>query len=198
MPGDEFAVEVRVMDMDYGLDLWDKTIQVVDENLDVVGTGTLTDRAWNAKYAKYEYFGKVTVVAPLIPKKYTWYGQFPRQGVHEMTSDPFTFEVTVAVAFALTIKSEPLGAMIKLDGVERKTPVTFGVSAGTYTVTAPKENFVEWEDGSTDPIRTIEVMKDLEIIAYYKPGIPWVPIAIGTAVTVTTVSVIYAISRKKK
>lgn len=197
MPGGEFEVEVRVMDMDYGWELWNKKIQVVDENFDVVGTGTLTSRAWNALYGKYEYFGRVKVVAPLIPKEYTWYGQFPRQDVHEMASDPFTFEVTIAVAFALTIRTEPPGAMVKLDGVERKTPVTFGVSAGTFIVTVPEKNFVEWEDGSTDPVRTIEVMEDIEITAYYKPGVPWGRIAIGAAATVTVVTIIYAVSRKR-
>ncbi len=197
-PGAEFEVEVRVMCMTAGCDLMGLNIEVVDEAGSVVGTGSLTGRAWNARYMKYEYFGKVKVTAPLIPGARTWYGRFPRQGVHGGVSDVFTFTVALAVAYTLTVKSDPPGVKVIIDGVEAKTPHSWGVSPGTYTIEVSAEGFIEWEDGSTEPVRTIEVTEDRTIIAYYEAVVPWKTIAVvGGSLAVVIGSVIYVATKKK-
>lgn len=198
-PRAEFEVEVRVMCMTAGCDLMGLNIEVVDEAGNVVGTGSLTGRAWNARYMKYEYFGKVKVTAPSIPGAHTWYGRFPHQELHGGVSDDFTFTVALAVAYTLTVKSDPPGVKVIIDGVEAKTPHSWGVSPGTYTVEVPEEGFIEWEDGSTDPVRTIEVTEDTTIIAYFKAAVPWTTIAVvGGSITVVIGSIIYAATRKEK
>lgn len=103
------------------------------------------------------------------------------------------------VAFTLTVKSDPPGVKVIIDGVEAKTPHVWGVSPGTYTVEVPEEGFIEWEDGSTDPVRTIEVTEDTTIIAYFKAAVPWTTIAVvGGSIAVVIGSIIYAATRKEK
>lgn len=104
-----------------------------------------------------------------------------------------------AVGYYLTVKSEPPGVKVIIDGVEAKTPHTWGVTPDAYTVLVPAEGFIEWEDGSTDPVRTIEITEDMTIIAYYEAGVPWKTIAaVGVSATVVIASVIYAATRKRE
>lgn len=110
-----------------------------------------------------------------------------------------TYTVTVGpLMYTLTVKSDPPGVKVIIDGVEAKTPHTWGVSPGTYTVEVPEEGFIEWEDGSTEPIRTVEVTEDMTIMAYYEAVVPWKTIAVvGGSLAVAIASVIYAATRKR-
>lgn len=105
-----------------------------------------------------------------------------------------------AVAFTLTIKSEPPGVKVTLDGIERVTPWKVGLTyPTTVTVQVQEEGFIEWEDGSTDPVRTIEVSEDMTLIAYYEAVVvPWKTIAVVTGFVAVLGSIIYAARRKEK
>jgi len=82
-PKQSFEVEIAVICLDAGCDLMGKTIQVKDPSMIVKGTGTLTTKAFNARYGKYEYRGKVKVTAPDKVGTYEWWGIFPYQSRHK-------------------------------------------------------------------------------------------------------------------
>jgi len=93
--GEEFNVEIAVLCITKGCDLMGKTIQVADETLKVIATGKTTERAWNARYSKWQYRGRVKVKAPDEPGTFRWYGQFPRQSKHAGVRVPLTFSTGV-------------------------------------------------------------------------------------------------------
>ena len=77
----------------------------------------------------------------------------------------------------LSVDSTPItGVSFNLDGETHTTPYSAELEEGTYTVTVPAQvtvdgqlyNFVSWEDGSTNPSRTINLTTDLSIIATYE------------------------------
>ena len=88
--GEEFNVEIAVLCFTKGCNLMGKTIQVVDENFDIVATGKTTDSFFNLRYMKTGYRGRVKVKAPSEPGTYRWYGQFPAQSPHASVRAPLT------------------------------------------------------------------------------------------------------------
>ena len=120
-----------------------------------------------------------------------------------------TVETPVLPYHRLTVKSWPVkGVPVVIDTTEvGVTPVEVEFSPGTYTITAPatfnEAPFVEWEDGSTDPVRVLELIMDTELIAYYEKPPPKVPtklILAGLALALGTVTVVgvAAATRKRK
>lgn len=78
----------------------------------------------------------------------------------------FTYEV---VKPTLWIRSNPIGKHYSLNGVSGYTPGTYSLDRGSdYTVTMAPENFVEWENGSKNPVRTISITENTTIRATYK------------------------------
>jgi len=76
----------------------------------------------------------------------------------------------------LYVKTEPyVSAAFRVDGSRYFTNVIVKLLEGMYTVTMPSQiasggvicNFKSWENGSTDPIRVIELTKDTVVTAYY-------------------------------
>ena len=64
--------------------------------------------------------------------------------------------------------------------VEYTTPVTLELEPGTYEITMPSlvtdgsetYNFSQWEDGSTNPVRTVNLTVDMSISAAYEAVAP--------------------------
>ena len=82
-PNQEFEVEIAVLCLTKGCDLMGKTIGVGTEpGRAPVFTGRTTWKAFNAKYGKWEYHGKVKCKAPEALGSYNWYGVFPYQSRH--------------------------------------------------------------------------------------------------------------------
>jgi len=76
----------------------------------------------------------------------------------------------------LSISSSPIsGVTFTLNGANRTTPFSSSLEAGSYTVVMPLNvtiagkvySFVEWDNGITNPIRSIDLTKYTAIIAYY-------------------------------
>jgi len=76
----------------------------------------------------------------------------------------------------LSISSSPIsGVTFTLDGTNRTTPFSSSLEAGSYTVVRPLNvtvagkvySFVEWNNGITSPIRSIDLTKYTAITAYY-------------------------------
>lgn len=72
------------------------------------------------------------------------------------------------------------GVTFTRNGVERVTPSTEGLAAGVYTVVMPGEpkldlgnfRFQQWENGSTNPTRAINLTEDMDISAhFFKPPV---------------------------
>lgn len=76
----------------------------------------------------------------------------------------------------LSISSSPIsGVTFTLNGANRTTPFSSSLEAGSYTVVMPLNvtiagkvySFVEWDNGITSPIRSIDLTKYTAITAYY-------------------------------
>ena len=76
----------------------------------------------------------------------------------------------------LSISSSPIsGVTFTLNGANRTTPFSSSLEAGSYTVVMPLNvtingkaySFVEWDNGITSPIRSIDLTKSTAITAYY-------------------------------
>lgn len=94
----------------------------------------------------------------------------------------------------LTVKSRPYGVEFTINGAPFTTPAYLKLSPGDYTIIFPEtfedKPFIKWEDGSTDPVRTITVTEDATVVGYYKMPFPWKAVLImfgliAVAVTVT-------------
>ena len=95
----------------------------------------------------------------------------------------FSIEDVIHVSAAppthrLSISSSPIsGVVFTLNGVNRTTPFSSVLDEGSYTVVMPLTmsadgkayNFVDWDDGTTNPIRSIDLTKDTAITAHYAP-----------------------------
>jgi hypothetical protein len=84
------------------------------------------------------------------------------------------FEQTVA--HTLTVASEPDKVTFTVNGVSKVTPYSEPLEEGSFVVKFPLQfksgntwyGFDSWEDGSTNPERTINLTTDISIKAYYK------------------------------
>lgn len=79
--------------------------------------------------------------------------------------------------WTLSIASDPISVPVSIDGKPiGNTPAEKTVEEGMHTVEAPSEvtvdttkyRFDRWEDGTTNPSRTVEVKADMGVTAYYK------------------------------
>jgi hypothetical protein len=79
------------------------------------------------------------------------------------------------VRHRLTINSEPAGISFKVDIINGVTPWSEEIAEGVRTLTMPSRFHTEtaiyafdhWEDGSTNPTRTINLTADMTVAAYY-------------------------------
>ena len=111
----------------------------------------------------------------------------------DMSTEPtrtisLTADVTITAYYVLapkywtlTVNSEPIsGIEFTIDLAIHATPWSDNLLEGTYTIVMPSEwtvdtdvyNFDQWEDGSTDPTRTISLTEDITITATYKLYVP--------------------------
>lgn len=78
--------------------------------------------------------------------------------------------------YDLRILSSPTGRDMTFEGARFTTPYVIGcVENVQYTINADPDNigdFVKWENGSTDPVRTIAISAPATITAYYSGGLP--------------------------
>ena len=81
-PNESFEVELAVICLTAGCDLTGKKIHVGASPTGKEFEGTLTWKAWNARYMKWEYHGKVKCEAPEKLGSYEWYGTFFTQSRH--------------------------------------------------------------------------------------------------------------------
>lgn len=93
--------------------------------------------------------------------------------------------------FKLLIESSPSGKNFVIEGTGGLTPTEYQVTEGTYTVSMEPDGFKKWEDGSTNPVRSIYVNKDTAIKADYEGAPPpppdeWLPYAIGFGILLGT------------
>ena len=83
--------------------------------------------------------------------------------------------------WTLTVSSEPIsGIEFTIDSAVHTTPWADSLLEGTYIIVMPLEwivdtdvyNFDHWEDGSTNPTRTISLTEDIAITATYELYVP--------------------------
>jgi len=92
----------------------------------------------------------------------------------------------------LSASSSPIsGVTFTLDGTNRTTPFSSSLEAGSYTVVMPLNvtvagkvySFVEWDNGITSPIRSIDLTKYTAITAYYATPIETITSTITGKIT---------------
>jgi len=90
-----------------------------------------------------------------------------------------------ALPIYLTVESTPIdGIDFTINATAHTTNSSVSLLEGTYIVTMPSTwmdgadqyNFVEWEDSSTNPVRSISITSNITIIATYEPK-PVPPVA---------------------
>ena len=88
----------------------------------------------------------------------------------------FEEEIPPPQTYVLSVSSSPLsGVSFTLDGANHTTPFAISLEEGSYTVVMPLNvtvagkvySFVEWDNGITNPIRSIDLTKYTAITAYY-------------------------------
>jgi hypothetical protein len=88
----------------------------------------------------------------------------------------FEEEIPQPATYVLSASSSPLsGVSFTLDGANHTTPFSITLEEGSYTVVMPLNvtvagkvySFVEWDNGITSPLRSIELTKYTLITAYY-------------------------------
>lgn len=100
----------------------------------------------------------------------------------------FNAEYTPIAAeyFTLSVDSNPFPAIeITVDGIAHTTPYSELLPEGIHPVTAPSEitsngqtYYLLWEDGSTDPARTVNLTGDLPLVANYVLPIQYAPFSV--------------------
>lgn len=75
-------------------------------------------------------------------------------------------------AYVLTVESEPEGAPFTINDVATATRYSQTLQQGIYTIVMPRTfnsySFKQWEDGTTDPTRTINLTADTTLKAIYE------------------------------
>lgn len=88
-----------------------------------------------------------------------------------MTGD-LTLTAYYEEGFALAVTSLPINVAFTINQLPLQTPYNQTLIQGIYTVTMPTVvgdyRFKQWEDGSTNPIRTINLAVDTSMIATYE------------------------------
>jgi hypothetical protein len=84
---------------------------------------------------------------------------------------------TYVEVFTLAVSSSPVAADFTINGVAARTPYTVELGSGTYVLVMPNVlpgNYVfrQWEDGSTNPARAINLAADSQVLAYYEYSPP--------------------------
>lgn len=102
-------------------------------------------------------------------------------GTHQIKLNNLSFSFRVVPAGMHTLKivtipTPPQGADITLNGQKVRVPYQELVPEGQYTVEMPATDksgqhpFLHWNDGSTNPTRTITVTGSTILVAYYETG----------------------------
>jgi len=93
--------------------------------------------------------------------------------------------------FTLAVTSTPINVAFTVNQLPLQTPYNRALVQGTYTVTMPTAvgnyRFKNWEDGSTNPARTINLAADTSMIATYEVYVP-PPVNHSLVVTSTPIS----------
>jgi hypothetical protein len=94
------------------------------------------------------------------------------------------------LAHLLTVDSEPSGIKFTINDVQASTPYSATLQEGDYTITMPAEwngwRFKQWENGSTNPVRSITLTADTSMKATYERAI--IP-ALPPTITIPIVNV---------
>lgn len=98
------------------------------------------------------------------------------------TSLTAIYEVLPPVTHNLVITSSPIeGVLLTVDGYQYSTPTQpLALQEGAHIIVAPSNllvdsniyNFVQWEDGSTNPTRTVSLLTDMTITCTYQLQTP--------------------------
>jgi len=97
----------------------------------------------------------------------------------------------------LSIYSSPIdGVSFNLDGESHVTPLSTTLDEGNHTVVVPSTvdvaektyNFKNWEGGSTNPARTINLVRDTSITAYYEETPPATHVLSVSSTPITEIS----------
>lgn len=92
-----------------------------------------------------------------------------------MTGD-LSLTAYYAEGFALAVTSTPVNVAFTINLQPLQTPYNQALIQGNYTVTMPTAvgnyRFKHWEDGSTNPTRTINLAVDTSLVATYEVYVP--------------------------
>jgi len=145
---------------------------------------------WNTSYV-HEGFYKINAYAPL-PDDINVSDNAFFDGVVEVKAKPPPPPPT----HLLTITSSPIsGVNFTVNGMTATTPYSATHGEGVYTIAFPHEwtdpptgrryIFSHWENGSTNPTRTINLVSDMGLTAYYEEVVEYI-LTINTTIGGTT------------
>jgi hypothetical protein len=82
---------------------------------------------------------------------------------------------TTSIKHTVSITSNPVATSFTVDELDYTTPWSDSLTEGTHTISVPstftigdkRYDFRNWEDYSTNPTRTLDLVNDMHITAYY-------------------------------
>lgn len=100
-------------------------------------------------------------------------GPIPTPAIYQDTR--ITAMYTTGTKHTLDVASDPVVASFTVDELDYTTPWSDQLTEGTHTIAMPstftvgekRYDFRNWEDASTNPNRTVNLMSDMNITAYY-------------------------------
>lgn len=106
----------------------------------------------------------------------------------------------------LDVASDPTATSFTVDELDYNTPWSDQLTEGTHTITMPstftvgekRYDFRRWEDGSTNPNRTVNLVSNMNITAYYDETIiPEFPTLITWFAVVGVATLVVVLSTRK-
>ena len=100
-------------------------------------------------------------------------GSFPTPAIYQDMR--ITAIYSTSVKHTLSINGSPTSTPFTVDELDYTTPWSDQLTEGTHTISVPstftdrekRYDFRKWEDDSTNPNRTVNLLNNMDIIAYY-------------------------------
>lgn len=107
---------------------------------------------------------------------YNFQALFEGDSTHAKSNSPIVQVIAgPMLTYALTVQSSPTGVSFGVDGITYVTPQTLTLAPGAHVITMPlivvinsvNYLFEKWDNGSSDPIRVVDLSSDITVSAKY-------------------------------
>ena len=144
--------------------------------------GDVHTTPWSGQYSEGSYIVSVEaeVYVDGVHYKFSRWedgSTFPKRVIDLIVDLSLVFYYEEIPRYTLTVNSSPVsGINFTVQNVPKVTPYSELLETGSYTITMPASvtmagviyDFIRWEDGSTSLKRTIDLISDMTLTAFYE------------------------------